>query len=198
MNDIIKINEETIHAGPRFAVKRADFLRPDGTAVKREWIEPGDAVAVLPYSFKDNYFIMARQPREITGRSVLSLCAGKIDPGEAPGFAAEREMSEELGLRVTGLLEYVGVFYSSEGITDEKTYIFLAPDPIDITATLDYAYDAEEAVVAEKFKLKELDRVINQCDNAKAAIALRELAMLLSAERARTAITALAGTAVYA
>jgi ADP-ribose pyrophosphatase len=181
---ITKTNEQTVYSGPRFDVKRADFER-DSDIVTREWIEPGDAVAVLPYSIKDNYFTMALQPREITGRYVLSLCAGKIEPGEAPGNAAKRELSEELGLRYEGtMMEFVGVFYSSEGITTEKTYIFLAKDCVEDE---DAVIDVEEGVTADWYPLRSLPTVIERCDNAKAAIALRALHIKLLEERARQA-----------
>ena len=51
--------------------------------------------------------------------------AGGLSPGLSPEEIARRELSEEIG-GIAADLRYVGQFYTSNGISDEAAYVFLA------------------------------------------------------------------------
>lgn len=167
MTEITKLEQVRTYSGPRFTVERAAFDRNDGSPpVVREWIVPGDVVAIMPYD--GTHVWLARQPREVTGRRVLSLCAGKIEPGETPFAAAGRELSEEFGIRARSWT-FIRRFYTSEGITDERTSLWLAEGlEEDPKAVIDEA----EGVEIVKVPREALHVTIQGCDNAKALIGL--------------------------
>ena len=174
---ITKDHDETLLDTGRFTVHKGEFTRwhtnGETNTVDRVWVSPGNAAAVLPYDA--HYFYMAEQPREITGRTTLSLCAGKIEPRERPLDTAKRELSEEMGMQAASWYP-LGWFYSSEGFTTEETFIYLAAGAFfDPTAT--NLYDEEEAVVVRQFTFDQIGKRISECDNAKAMIALQALAL---------------------
>lgn len=160
-------NESVVYEGPRFDVKRGVFLHSDGETVVREWIDPGNVVAVLP--FDGTHFHLGYQPRELTGGYQLGLCAGKIDPGEEPLDAAKRELEEELGCKALRW-ELLSGFYSSEGITSEYTTLFLATQLQWRLST-----DPAERVKTVSVPLHLIDAAIGAVTNAKAKIALMHL-----------------------
>ncbi len=101
------------------------------------WSEPmerisadnGDAAAVVLYDRTRNKLLFVRQfrfPLLRHGHSMLlELVAGKIDEGETAEQSAEREVLEEVGVRVKGL-QHVAAFFPSPGILAEKVSVFYA------------------------------------------------------------------------
>lgn len=172
---ITTLRTETLLDTGRFKVHKGHFLRDSGTfgsTVERVWVDPGDAVAVLPIN--EHYFYLALQPREITGRTTEGLCAGLIDEDEQPGDAARRELMEEFGMR--GSLELIGTFWTSEGFTTERTHIYLAHGA-HYAAASNWQSDKEEAIKVRSYEHASLATVIDSIDNAKAMIALQALAL---------------------
>jgi len=49
---------------------------------------------------------------------------GGVDPGETVYAAAEREVLEETGYRVTGPMEMIGIFHNSSPVTDRDHVAF--------------------------------------------------------------------------
>jgi ADP-ribose pyrophosphatase len=173
---IKKLLEKTHYEGRRFTVKWGVFQREDGSTVEREWVTPGDVVAVLP--FDDEFFYVGEQPREVTGRRVVSLCAGKIDEGEQPMAAAKRELAEEFGLAAQRWLR-VAAFYTSEGITDEFTHLYLATG---LSKAEGVEYDVDEDVRSFGVELRDIEDMIDIADNAKLLIGLGALQRHLALE----------------
>lgn len=165
----VEIPAKPIWCGKRFNVMAGSFRHEDGEHVIREWIDPGNVVAVLP--FDGTYFWLGRQPREATGGYQLGLCAGKIDPGEDPLTAAKRELLEEFGFESNFWLDW-GTFYSSEGITNEQCTLFMAGG---ISRYDTSQLDAAERVDVVKVPLQYLEEAITNVTNAKAKIALLKL-----------------------
>jgi 8-oxo-dGTP pyrophosphatase MutT (NUDIX family) len=133
------------------------------------WIRPGDAVAVIPYN--DEGFWLGEQYRRPTDTVIRSTCAGMIDKGESPVEAAHRELEEEFGMMVEELY-YIAGFYTSEGITDEFTYMFAAENP---TFKEDANIDIDEGIEVNFFPWEELDTQLDYANNAKLVIALAKL-----------------------
>jgi ADP-ribose pyrophosphatase len=124
LSDLEPTTEDTVHAGPRFTVKRGTFGSGEN-ARDREWIESPDAVAVVAYDEDQVYLV--RQAREAIGRDdILEIPAGLMDvDGESPIDTAKRELTEEIGFEADEWVEGPS-YFSSSGMTDEVTHVFLA------------------------------------------------------------------------
>lgn len=98
---------------------------PDGSESEREYIRHSGGAAVL--LVVDGKVALVKQYRYVYGKEIYEIPAGKLEKGEQPIKAAERELSEETGYRakLTPLLK----LYPSPGYTDEVIHIFLATDP---------------------------------------------------------------------
>ncbi len=98
---------------------------------EREFLDRGDAVALLPYSPETGNLLLTRQFRmpvylKHPGESLLvEVCGGILDDAD-PLVTARREALEELGLEL-GECEQVFEGYSTPGSVCEKVYYFLAP-----------------------------------------------------------------------
>ena len=109
------------------AILRVDTIElEDGKKVKRETVEHPGVAAVVPLD-SDGCVIMVRQYRIAAGKVMLEIPAGVIDEGETPEQTAQREMSEEIGMRA-GMLTKLASFYVSPGISTEVIHLFLAED----------------------------------------------------------------------
>ena len=68
---------------------------------------------------------MVTQWRHATGREMLEIPAGTLDPGESPRATAERELGEECGLAADGWEEGPS-FFTAPGFCTERLTLFLA------------------------------------------------------------------------
>jgi len=126
---------------------------------RRDLMDRGDAVVMLPVDFKRREIYMIEQPRHVKafaatpeGRAalaaagqgtppgpfelpaasvtVLELPAGMIDPGETAAQAASRELREETGIVVAPeALRKVAEYFPSLGGTAERMTAFFAELP---------------------------------------------------------------------
>src|SRR5439155_817750 len=101
---------------------RFSGISPDGRLA--EIIElPGHPGAAAVVPLKGGAVLLVRQNRHAVGSDLLEIPAGKLDvPGEDPADCARRELKEETGYEA-GVLEALGVFYSSPGFTDERFHL---------------------------------------------------------------------------
>lgn len=104
---------------------RVDTLRlPNGKEAKREVVEHGEAVAIVPMQ-DDETVLLVRQFRLPAGKPLLEIPAGGMEEGETPEACARRELSEEIGMIPDELIPLYGAFVAP-GYTTEKIYGFLA------------------------------------------------------------------------
>ena len=101
-----------------------EVVLPNGELSSREWIRHPGACAVVPV-FRNGDIMMIRQFRYPMKQIFLEVPAGKIDQGEDPFETAERELSEETGIRAA-TFHYIGHFYPAIGYADEVIHIFAA------------------------------------------------------------------------
>jgi ADP-ribose pyrophosphatase len=73
----------------------------------------------------DNELVLVRQHRPGSGRPVVELPAGKIEPGETPLAAAARELAEECGLSATGW-QTLGSFWAAPAYSTERVTVLAA------------------------------------------------------------------------
>lgn len=160
-DDLDPQNEQTIHDGPRFTVKKASFGTGDAER-EHEWIESPDAVAILAYDDEQLYLI--RQAREAIQRGdVLELPAGLMDvEGESALDTAKRELEEEIGLEADDWVHATS-YFSSSGMTDEVTHVYLATG-------LRQVSDIEEGIELVPWPLADLDGLIDGNQDAATLI----------------------------
>ena len=76
------INSETLLQGRAFKIRRDHLKTPDGRETKLEIIEHGGSVVVIPID-SDGNMLFVRQYRHATGKHLLELPAGTIEPGRS-------------------------------------------------------------------------------------------------------------------
>ena len=100
-----------------------EVLLPNGEESKREIIRHSGGACVLYEEAGKIAFV--RQYRYAYGENVVELPAGKLNKGEDPMLAAQRELKEETGVWVENLT-LIHEVYPTPGYTDEKLYIYRA------------------------------------------------------------------------
>ena len=114
---------------PWLTVRREILETPQGKKIPEYYVlEYPDWVNVIART-KDGEFIFVRQYRHGLGVTEYELCAGVCEKSDkSPLDAAKRELAEETGVvpdRDTMGVDFVGDFYSSEGMTDELAHIMV-------------------------------------------------------------------------
>ena len=157
-----RIDGKTVWEG-RIATVRVDRFRyEDGEEAEREIVEHPGAVAVV--AFDGESIFLVRQPREpVNEPALLELPAGKLDEeGEDPLDTAKRELAEEIG-KGARTWHRLTSFYTSPGFADEECHVYLATDLHDEPAEA----AEEERIEIVPVPIDQLDRVIQECRDAK-------------------------------
>ena len=167
---------ETVYHGRFFDVRVERFHHGDGEEVTREVVRHRGAVGIVAHDGERVWLV--RQPRETVGEpDLLEIPAGRLDvDGEQPLAAAQRELAEEIG-RGAGSWEPILTYYTSAGFTDERVHLFLATELFDSTADS----GENERIEIVPWPLRELDRAIAECRDAKTLIGLMWLERRLNA-----------------
>jgi ADP-ribose pyrophosphatase len=119
-----KISSEVMYAGRVITVTRDTALLENGKTALRDVVHHHGGACILPY-FEDGTICMVRQFRYAMQQELWELPAGKLEKGEDPFKAAQRELTEECGLTAD---EYIslGEFYPTVGYDNEIIYIWAA------------------------------------------------------------------------
>jgi ADP-ribose pyrophosphatase len=118
------ISQETIYQGHAFNVRRDNVRLPNQRTMHVEVIEHVGAVTILPVD-SEGRILFVRQYRHATGKELLELPAGTLDPGELPETCAAREIREETGF-AAGKLVKLGEFFLAPGYSTEYMVVYLA------------------------------------------------------------------------
>jgi ADP-ribose pyrophosphatase len=104
---------------------RQDRLRtPEGTEFTYTIVEHPGAVWVVPVTV-DGQIALIWNYRYTVDAFCMEVPAGGLLPGLTPEEVARRELLEEVGGRAADL-RFVGQFYTSNGISNEVAYVYLA------------------------------------------------------------------------
>jgi ADP-ribose pyrophosphatase len=126
------LSSKAIYEGRILSLRVDTVETADGQQSTREIVARTDCIGVVPVDADDN-IIMVKQYRLATGKELLEIPAGGIDPGEDAVVAVTREMQEETGLRPQRVERLTG-FYLSPGFCSEYLHLYLAadlmPDPL--------------------------------------------------------------------
>ncbi len=127
------INKQKLYSGfyklTAIQLRHELFAGGQSKILRRELIDRGQAVAVLPYDPIRDEVVLIEQFRIGAGEVkrepwVIEIIAGYKEPGESVEQVVHREAYEEAGCRVTDLLPMFK-YYSSPGGSNEQIQIFL-------------------------------------------------------------------------
>lgn len=116
---------EEVFRGRRFRVLSGEVVLPSGKTVRRDIVDFGESVVILP--LLDGRVVMIKQFRAAVGDWLYELPAGVVEPGEDPAETARRELIEETGYEAGGLVRMFGM-YLSPGYSNEFMHAYLATD----------------------------------------------------------------------
>lgn len=119
-----QLSREEVYSGPVFTVTRDEVLLPDGKKGRRDLVHSSGGVVILPLDGEGNVTLV-RQFRYAHGRVLLEAVAGKLEKGEEPFAAAQRELREETGFTAEKW-DFLGAIETSPGFLTEKLYLYLA------------------------------------------------------------------------
>ena len=188
MSDIRKVYEEKmvssklIFDGKVVHLYCDEVSLPDGKQSVREYVKHIGAVCVVPVT-DEGEIVCVRQYRYAIGKAMLEIPAGKLDaPDEDRREAALRELREETGATCKKL-DFIGDFYSSPAILDERISMYMARG-LDFGET---DFDDDEYIEIEKIPVDELVRMIcsGEITDAKTQAGVLKAAILINAEKGK-------------
>ena len=112
-----------IYQGKILNLRKDDAFLPDGKECVREIIEHSGGACAL--YIEDGKVLFVKQYRYAYGEITYEIPAGKLNAGEDPKIAAQRELEEETGIQAEEMLHLFTV-YPTPGYTNEKIYIYRA------------------------------------------------------------------------
>ncbi|MBI4670700.1 MAG: NUDIX hydrolase [Chloroflexi bacterium] len=157
---------------------RLDTVRVgNGAVTVREIAEHHGAVAMIPLDDTGNVTLV-KQWRAATGRVMLEIPAGTLEPNENPEEGAPRELKEETGL-TAARWDFIVRFFPSPGILTEEMFLYLARD---------LSQGAQELMGDEDIEVVKLplDDAIARIGTSEIADAKTIVGLLLTREKLRT------------
>ena len=119
-----KLSSKIVYKTPWLKVVEDKVIRPDGTKGMYSYVKTnGDCVMIVPIS-ENNEVYLIKQYRYTKEEDSWEVPGGNSE-GEDLLSAAKRELQEESGLTADDW-KLIGQSQSMNGITDEKTYVFIA------------------------------------------------------------------------
>jgi 8-oxo-dGTP pyrophosphatase MutT (NUDIX family) len=162
-----ELDSKTVFDGVLFDVAEKRFRRADGSELERQVVVHPGSAAIVAHDEECVYLV--RQPREAVGADgLLEIPAGAMDvEDESERQCAERELSEEVGLRAERW-EHLHEIYPSPGLLSEKVTIFLA------TGLSEQASegDEDEQIEIVRLPLMEIDGALAEIEDAKTLVGL--------------------------
>jgi ADP-ribose pyrophosphatase len=130
-------------------------------------VEHPGSVGIVAHDEK--FVHLVRQPREAVGEDgLLEIPAGTLDvEGESERECAERELSEEIGLRAEHWSRLHAI-YPSPGFLSEKLTIFEATGLSEKPGET----DEEEQIEIVRLPLAEIDAALAEIEDAKTLVGL--------------------------
>lgn len=149
-----KLNSEMIYEGKVISVSKDEVLCPNGEKSIREIIYHRGGVAVLIKV--DDKFILEKQYRYAFNEDIYEIPAGKLEEGEEPLPAAERELLEETGYRPLEMV-FLGDMYPTVGYSKEVIHLYYCEKHVKEERHL----DSDESIDLLFLSLEEIEEMIN-------------------------------------
>lgn len=122
-----RVSSSAIFDGKVLHVRLDEITLPNGSPAIREYCHHNGAVCVIPICDNGDV-ICVRQYRYPFAEALIEIPAGKLDtPDEDPDDAVRRELREETGA-TSAKITYLGDYYGSPAILDERIYMYMAEE----------------------------------------------------------------------
>ncbi len=118
------LSREVLYEGRVFTATKDVVRLENGTEAFREVAHHNGGASVVAYTEQGEIY-MVRQYRYPFGKEVWELPAGKLEKGEDPFLAAQRELEEECGVTASNYIS-LGEFYPTVGYCTEIIYMWVA------------------------------------------------------------------------
>ena len=127
----------------------------NGTRIRQEIVEQGNAVAVLAID-NDDEVVLVNEFRYPVGH-VLEIPAGNVDKGETSLKCAQRELLEETGYKAKKF-EHLIKFFPKLGYNTQIIDCYVATE---LEKTSEPNLDEDELITVKKIKFRKLLNMIN-------------------------------------
>lgn len=148
------LGSRIVYQGSVFGIRRDEVIEPSGVRTTRELITHPGSVVVLPV-LPDGRILMIQQYRHAARQYLWELVAGRIDGGETPVQAAERELIEETGYRATKFRIFLDMF-PTPGFLEERMFLLLAESLRPGKAEP----EEDEKIISRAYNHKQLEEMI--------------------------------------
>ena len=143
-----------MYRGKVFEVRRDRVVEPGGVEATRDVVTHNGSVVLVPV-FRDGSILLVRQYRYSVRRFLWELVAGRVEPGEASGRAARRELLEETGYTARRFRKLMDVF-PTPGFVSENMVVYLAEG---LTAG-PARPEADEKITTKRFSVARLESMM--------------------------------------
>ena len=133
---------------------------------EREIVEHPGARAIVAVD-RDDRIVFVRQLREPARKRLLEIPAGTADEGEEPLATAQRELTEETGLRGGGWRR-AARFWTSPGFCRELMHVFVAEG----VGEGERAPEDDEDIELERVPVAEIADRLGEIEDAKTLVGL--------------------------
>lgn len=130
-----KISSEPIFEGRVISLTRDVILLENGKESTREVVHHNGGASVIALNEKNEIYLV-RQYRYAVGAELIELPAGKLEKGEDPFSAAQRELAEEAGVVAADYCD-LGYIIPTCGYCTEKIYLYAAKNLTAVHQNLD-------------------------------------------------------------
>src|SRR5262245_33394675 len=122
-----KVISQTIaYKGKKIEVREDRIVHDNGKGHVVELVVHPGAVCIVARP-SPSEVLLIRQYRHATGKELLEIPAGTLNPGENPRDCALRELEEETGYRAGKMIERAR-FFTTPGFTTEFMYLYEATE----------------------------------------------------------------------
>lgn len=135
-------------------VKQDKVKLSNGNESTRIVVEHPGGVVVVAQKSADTILMVEQYRYPIKG-AYLELPAGKLEKGEDPFLAAQRELEEETGYKSENW-KSLGFINTTPGFCDEKLYLYIATD----LKFVGEHPDNDEIILAKEYKIDDVFEMI--------------------------------------
>ncbi len=149
-----KISEKIIDKNQWWEYKRDTIELSDGSKSEYYYGESNGGSLVVPI-LDDGRLVLVSQYRYLRDQMSVEFPCGRVDDGETPQAAAERELMEEAGYKSSNFLK-VGSFHGSISYVKSPLHVFVADELTSVGAPEQSARETTEVIIRRADEFEEM------------------------------------------